>query len=90
MTNDKLLLKVKLYNVYTITMFARISSMIKKIDAAIDQITDNIAKAFITPEAARKQKTNKFTHGRIYIHKKNDPKTEPKVKFTHGMGMSYF
>ena len=44
-------------------MFARISSMIKKIDAAIDRIIDNIAKVFITPEAARKQKTNKFTHG---------------------------
>ena len=56
-------------------MFARISSMIKKIDAAIDRITDNIAKAFITPEAARR---------------KPDQNPKPKVKFTHGMGMSYF
>ncbi|APC25629.1 hypothetical protein BST79_gp116 [Only Syngen Nebraska virus 5] len=75
MTNDKLLLKVKLYNVYTITMFTKISSMIKKIDAAIDRITDNIAKVFITPEAARR---------------KPDQNPKPKAKFTHEMGMSYF
>ena len=56
-------------------MFAKISSMVKKIDAAIDLIIENISKLFITPEAARR---------------KPDQNPKPKAKFTHEMGMSYF